>query len=512
MLILYSSLTFLFVMILFSKEPPKNKEIQGWSREELEARYEYLKELNRKMAKLIQKIRDQQQDDKQQDLALMEQIQWMKREIFGSKSERMPRVGEKGDSDPTDRLLSKLGKVLLPSKRYPKLEVREKRIDFEDPPICDECEKPMKDMGQTEDAERIEVIPKYFYIERLQRAKYCCPRCFDRIETAPLPPRIFPGSSFGDSFILDLAVSKYADHLPVERYAGIARRMGLKDLQASSLYNLLHRFANLSEKTIAKIKSAVLEEKVPNVDETWIRMMERSPKKTWWIWSFLNKENAYYEAHDSRAAEKARAFFQDSKAEYAVSDAYSGYPRALKGLPIENAFCWAHARRKFREAAENHPEAGPVLEKINELFHIERQIKNKDPAQRRRIRKKKSKPILERLRSYLMELHVPKVLSIGKARNYVLRHWTELTRFLEDGRIPLDNNAAERSLRGVVLGRKNYLGMHSPRGAKTTAAIYTLTESYKRNQIDPYRYLWEMMRATLSGRSFPIAAAYAERR
>jgi len=246
------------------------------------------------------------------------------------------------------------------------------------------------------------------------------------------------------------------------------------------------------------------------VDETWIRMMERHPKKTWWIWAFLNQQNVYFEAHDSRAADKARAFFEQSQAKYAVSDAYAGYPRALRGLSIKNAFCWAHARRKFIDAEPNHPQAKPALDEINELFRIERGIRNKDPATRFQIRKARSRPVLERLKSYLMELNVPNVLTIGKARNYVLRHWAELTMFLEDGRIPIDNNAAERSLRGIVLGRKNYLGMHSPRGAKTTAALYTLMESCNRNALDPYKYLWEMTRETLAGQPFPIPAKYAE--
>jgi len=496
------------LMLLFSDPHPPTK-VKTWTRQELEKRYELAEKSLEQLSKLVEKLLKERGQDDQQFLAVMEQVQWMQKQIYGQKSERSHQDPKTGGSDDSRR--SDLRpKILLPSKRYPDLEVRKERIDFPEPPTCDHCEKPMKDMGQTEDSERIEVIPKYYYILRLQRAKYCCAHCYDRIKTAPLPPRILPGSSFGDSFILDLAVSKYSDHIPVERYARIARRMGLTDLHGSSLYELLHRLADRGAEEVANIKQAVLEERVPHGDETWIRMMERDPKKTWWIWAFLNEKNAYYEAHDSRAAEKARAFFEKSQAEYAVSDAYAGYPRAMRGLSIKNAFCWAHARRKFVDAEPNHPEARSALDEINELFRIERRIKNKDPTARIQVRKKESTPVLDRLKNYLMELHVPRVLSIGKARNYVLKHWTELTRFMEDGRVPIDNNAAERSLRGIVLGRKNFLGMHSPRGGKTTAALYTLMESCRRNALDPYKYLQEMTREILAGRSFPIPAKYAE--
>jgi transposase len=239
--------------------------------------------------------------------------------------------------------------------------------------------------------------------------------------------------------------------------------------------------------------------------------MEEGSKR-WWAWCVASEDTAAYWIREQRsrdAAEKVLGGF----AGVMMSDGYAVYEALARGSPeIVPAHCWAHVRRKFVEAESSYPQqCGRALELIGALYEIERLIPKlpRDApeevhldavALRRRLRQERSRPIVDALREWAYATR-PVTLpqsSLGKAIDYMLSLWPGLTRFLADPRVPLDNNAAERALRGLVVGRKNHYGSHSKRGAQVAAILYTLFESAKLAGVDPHTYVLETARRAIA--------------
>ena len=308
---------------------------------------------------------------------------------------------------------------------------------------------------------------------------------------------------------LDVTVSKYADHLPINRYVIQAERLGLKGILPQTLIDQTHYLADSLEPVYERIKSQVQASPILQADETPWKMLEDHDEKKWFLWGFFTEKNTYYEAKNSRSAEQARGFLKDCQAKYLVTDAYGGYPKAAQDLDLKHVFCNAHARRYFVEAKDNYPEAKPMIEYYRDLYQIDQEIREKPPDEKKAIRQQESLPIFKEMKDYCMALHCLPKSSMGKARDYFLNHYDHLTRFLEDGRLPLDNNLSERSLRGPVLGRKNFYGNHSKRGAKTSAILYSIIESCKINKIDPSTYLKKTLHAILNEKSYATPAEFA---
>ncbi len=184
--------------------------------------------------------------------------------------------------------------------------------------------------------------------------------------------------------------------------------------------------------------------------------------------------------------------------------------KPVKEAGKKNAFCNAHARRKFIEAERNYPEATCVIELYKKLYAIEAETKECQPQERLFERKTRSEPLLKEMVGYVIALNPLPKSAIGKARSYLINHWEGLTAFLAHGTLPIDNNRAERGLRGPVIGRKNFFGNHSRRGAATTAVLYSLIESAKLNGLDLYKYLVNTIDASHRGESMLTPAAYAK--
>jgi hypothetical protein len=237
-------------------------------------------------------------------------------------------------------------------------------------------------------------------------------------------------------------------------------------------------------------------------------MLEGDDTRNWQLWGFFNEENSYYEAHDTRAGEIAENFLKTCTASHLVSDAFSGYGRGVKRAGKKNSFCNAHSRRKFKEAEPNYREAIPAIALYEKLYAIEREIKGAPPDAKLAHRGAHSVPLLNELKGYLLALNVLPQSTIGKARDYTLKNWDALTEFTRHGYLPIDNNLAERGLRGPVLGRKNYYGNHSKRGAKTMQILYSIIESCKLCEVEPYKYLRETTKALLLGQAAHTPGAY----
>ncbi len=227
-------------------------------------------------------------------------------------------------------------------------------------PSCQCCGSRMKETGMTEVSEQLTVIPKKYQINRTKREKYSCSKCYGAIETAPIPKKIKEGSLFSDDLIVDVALSKYCDLIPIERYVQIAARQGLVGLPSQSLIELTHHLADYFKDVYGLIKSTVFNSRVLHADETFHRMLEGSDKPNWYLWGFSTPEACYFEYHNTRASNVAVDILLNSNCEVLVSDAYTGYGKAIKDsnlIRIENnrptiksSLCNSHSRRYFFKA------------------------------------------------------------------------------------------------------------------------------------------------------------------
>jgi len=382
-------------------------------------------------------------------------------------------------------------------------------MKIEPVPTCPCCGDMMSDSGMTEDSEQLTVIPKKYEIIRQRRAKYRC-ACQGAIVTSPSPARIVPGSTYSDEMIADVALSKFCDLIPIQRYVVMADRAGIFELPANSLIDTTHAYADFVSGAYRLLKTRVMSHTHLSADETPHRMLEGSSKKNWFLWGFSTPDTCYLECRDTRSGDVASQFLTQSQCEVLISDVYSGYRKAIReanvirsteGRPqIRNAYCNAHARRYFFKAYPQYPEAQFYLDHYHEIYRTEASVQGKPPpiilearAQMRdRFELMKAKA-LEELPSY------PRNGKYGKALRYLIEHFEGLTLFLEDAKVPIDNNRQERLLRSHVVGRKCWYGTHSEQGALTAAILFSLVETCKLNQVNPREYFKHLTEDLLSG-------------
>jgi transposase len=277
------------------------------------------------------------------------------------------------------------------------------------------------------------------------------------------------------------------DHIPLERQVKIMRREGLK-VTSQTLWDQIQAVSHYLRPVYRELYEEVLREEVLHIDETRWEMLWKEPER-WQLWNLSSNKSIYYEAVDTRSGSQASKFLTDYGG-VVVSDAYSGYKSANKDVKAQwqHAGCWAHARRKFVEIESNYPEeCTNVLDLIGKLFQVEKESESYEHLAK--LRKTKSRLILDDLKNYLTQMKVLPESGLDKARNYSLNNWQELTLFLENSKIPLTNNKAERALRGPVVGRKNHYGSKSKRGAEAASILYSIMETCKINNINAVKYL-----------------------
>jgi len=495
-------------------ETPALTMLESLSKEELikHARVQYDSlELMKKMWQDLLKKLDLPEQER---LKIQDQLLIIRHKLYGSSSEKRPSqedIERKAEKNKNKK--NREPRVLLPSLRYPDVPLRESLVEFEEgkEPNCKLCDGKLTPMsGQTENSEWISVTQKIYYVQRQKRQKLRCCKCHGDIQTAPAIPRIKPGSGFSDEIAIDVAVAKYCDHLPIERYVNQAERGGLKGVSPQSLIEQTHFLADFLQPVYGALKTSLEKSFFLQADETHWKMLEGDDTKNWQLWGFFNQDGAYYEAHNTRAAAVAGDFLKNCDADYLVSDAYCGYAKCTRGTSIKNLYCNAHARRKWIEAETRFPdEVKPMINWYGELYNIEREIKGQPPDVRFSERNLKSKPILEQMKRYCETLWCLPESALGTARGYFLKYYKGLTHFLDDGRLPIDNNLSERGLRGPVVGRKNYYGNHSKRGARTMQILYSIIESCKICNVEPQRYLTEVVRAIHRGEQLFTPSEFA---
>jgi transposase len=487
----------------------------------LETTHQQLSERTHEVTALTQAVQDWEKrfNILQEQLVVIQgQYVLLKSKYFGRSSERKGKGT--GSSSTKKKSKDRSSEPKLPSERYPNAPLVETHVTYPTPPNCELCQSQLSDSGMSEDSEFLEIIPKQIYIVRQMRHVYRCSTCHGCMKTAPLPPRIKPGSAYGDSMILDVALSKYCDLIPIERYATIAGREGFKDLPPHSLIETSHALADLARPAAKLVEEQVLADVALNADETPHNMLEGSPKKTWQLWGFSNRKSIFFHIRDTRSGTVAAPLLVKSACLFLTSDVFSGYSkavadanalRAAQGKPlIQCAYCNAHARRKFKDASQAgqmkpedpvDPEMLWFVEQYEVIYVLESQTKDLSPEGVLEVRAQ-MRPRFEAMknRAEALSAAYSDRSAAAKALRYFLKNYRGFTLFLSETCLGIDNNILERSLRNPVVGRKTWLGTHSERGAETAAILFTLVESCKMIELNPREYFSALVKSLLSGK------------
>jgi transposase len=350
-------------------------------------------------------------------------------------------------------------------------------------------------------SEVLDYVPEHFRVIRHVRPKLACPAC-EKIVQVEAPSRPIDRGMASAALLAHVLVSKYADHMPLYRQSEIYARQGV-DLERSTLADWVGGCFHLLDPLTAALGRYVLDAQKLHADDTPVPVLEpgRGKTKSGRLWVYVRDDRpagskeppaVLFRYAPDRKGERPAEHLKDFSG-ILQADAYAGFNQLYDDGRIQEAACWAHARRAFYDIhqANNSPIAAEALERIGQLYAVEAEIRGRPPDERAQIRQARAGPLLEALRAWLRHTlaRVSKKSELAKAIGYVLTRWMALTRYCVDGRIELDNNAAERALRAVALGRKNYLFCGSDAGGERAAAIYSLIGTAKLNGLDPEAYL-----------------------
>jgi transposase len=365
---------------------------------------------------------------------------------------------------------------------------------------CPDCGGALKPLGE-DVSEILEYVQVRFQVIRQVRPKLACAGC-DRIVQAAAPSRPIERSIAGPGLLAHVLISKYGDHCPLYRQSEIYAREGV-ELDRSTLADWVGGTSRLLAPLVEALRCHVMAGSKIHGDDTPVPVLApgRGKTKTGRLWTYVRDDRpagdatppaVWYCYTPDRKGEHPQAHLSDFTGTL-QADAYAGYEKVYEDGRILEAACWAHVRRKFYDLLVGHksPVAAEAVERIAELYAIEKEIKGRRPEERREIRNARSRPLLESLKQWFEETlgKLSRKSDTALAVRYALGRWEALMRYCNDGRIEIDNNAAERSLRTVVLGRKNYLFHGSDAGGERAAAIYSLISSAKLNGLDPEAYL-----------------------
>jgi transposase len=362
---------------------------------------------------------------------------------------------------------------------------------------CPYCQGAMRPIGE-EVSERLEYVPASCYVVEETCRKYACTQgC--TVVTASKPAAPIEKGLAGPGLLAHIAVSKYGDHAPLHRQEEIFGRQGVR-LSRKTMCDWMRQCAELVSPLFERMKQQVLTSKVLQTDDTPVAVLDPAlPRtRTGRIWTYVGNAQHPYTVYDytpNRSRDGPDEFLKSFRG-FLQADAYSGYDHLYQDPQrgVVEVACWAHSRRRFYEAQSSDVMRSTVmLAYIRLLYDVEREARDRElnADERWALRQARSLPILQDIRAYL-EAERPNVLPKspeGQAIAYALSNWDALVRYCADGDLAIDNNNAERSLRGVVVGRKNWMFYGSDRGGRTAAVLTSLIASCKRLRIDPFAYL-----------------------
>jgi len=369
--------------------------------------------------------------------------------------------------------------------------------------LCD-CGAQLVRIGEAI-SEQIKYIPAKLSVVQHVRPKYACRPCQENVKIAPMPSLLLPKSIATPELVAHTIIAKYCDHIPLYRQQNIWDRLGI-DMPRSSLCGWLLKVSELCEPLVKLLRENIITYDYTQADETTVQVLDevgRSNKTKSYIWCYRGggvRPSIVYEYQETRGGYHAEEFLSGFKG-YLQSDAYSGYNFANADDDIVRVGCMAHARRKFADiikiAKTTNGFAREAIKFFKALYKIENEARDGNLSSQARfhLRKEKSTPILKSFKTWL-DNHLTKTpvqSKIGEAIRYTLSNWELLNNYLQDGRIEIDNNLLENAIRPFALGRKNWIFMGSPSGARAGATFYTLIETCKTNGIEPYQYLCSML-------------------
>jgi transposase len=408
-----------------------------------------------------------------------------------------PEQPEKADTESPPKERSKRkghGRKRLPA------HLERKRVEYdlsEEQKCCPDCQTPLVALGE-EVSERLEYVPASLFVIEEVVKKYAC-RNGCTVLTAQKPSQPIEKGLPGPGLLAHVAVSKYGDHLPLNRQEDIFSRCGV-ELSRQTMCDWMGRSAELLSPLYELMTRCTLASKVVQTDDSPVGVLdpELPRTRTGRIWTYVGDQEHPYTVYDyteSRSRDGPERFLQAFQG-FLQADAYAGYDRlfADPDRDVNELSCWAHARRKYYDCQSSDLMRSMVmLAYVRLLYDVEREAKQRglDSAARQALRQEKSIPVLNDIKDYL-ERQLPQVLPkspIADAIGYVLGNWEALIRYCEDGDLEIDNNGAERALRPFAIGRKNWMFFGSNKGGTTAAILTSFVASCKRLHIDPFAYL-----------------------
>jgi transposase len=376
----------------------------------------------------------------------------------------------------------------------PKSLPRERRVvDIPEAEKQCSCGKTKVKIGSAV-SEKLDFVPASFRVIETETLRYACPKCHEGVSVAKAPAQAVEKGLAAEGLLAYVAVSKYADHLPLHRQHRIYERHGV-DLSVSTLCDFVEQVATATTPIVDEIKRQILGTQYLQTDETSVTVLDEPQgrfKGRLWVYLDPIGRQAVFDATPTRERDGPETFLRDFRGKL-QADAYSGYDALFRGGGMEEIGCWAHARRRFVEALSGDTRAATMVALIQQLYQVERDAT--DAASRLRLRQERSKPILEQIAAERQRLEgevLPKS-PLGDAVRYLTNQWQALCRFAEDGSLQIDNNNAERQLRAVAVGRKNWLFSGSMTGAHRAAVIYSLIQSCRLVDVDPFAYLRDVL-------------------
>ncbi len=365
--------------------------------------------------------------------------------------------------------------------------------------ICN-CGTALSRIGE-EITEQLKFIPASLSVVQHVRPKYACKPCQETVRIAPMPTLLLPKSNATPELVAHTIVAKYADAIPLYRQSKIWSRADI-DMPRSTLCSWLIQTAELCEPLVTLSHKDMLLSDYIQADESPIQVLREPGRKDIsqsYLWVYRSENTIIFDYQQTRGGYHAKQFLRHFKG-YLQTDAYSGYHFTEKINEIVHLGCMAHARRPFAQLAKLATKEGlavKALDYFKRLYAIESFAKDKQLThdERHRLRNEKAPLILAEFKDWLLQhiTKVPKQHQLGKAIYYVLNHWEALTNYLRDGRLEIDNNKIENFIRPLALGRKNYLFMGSPQGAKAGAIFYSLIATCTSHGIEPYKYFCTML-------------------
>jgi len=466
---------------------------------------------NDKLIKLNLELKNQLADarghkKKQLELQIAElerQLATRNKKLFGDSSERRPSEQPTAPQPTAPQTGHGPRQQELPVvERIHELDVADR--------TCPSCGGELKEWeGQFEESREIDMYERQFVKLHHKRKKYRC-SCGGCVETAPGPLKLMKGGQYSIDIAISIVVAKYGDHMPLERLVRALAREGLV-VDSQTLWDQANALARVLSPVHDALQAAVLSQPVIGADETHWKLMGKKTKgkktKRWQVWAVTSEGAVCYRIKAGRSIKDAADVLGGYQG-VVMCDGYVVYASLHKQHPeIRLANCWSHVRRKYVEVEEvDTGRCTEVLELIGRLFEVEARARADGLADEAllALRNKESKPLVDAIHAWALSQEALPNSPLGKAIAYMGSLWSGLTVFLDNAAVPVDNNATERALRGVVIGRKNHYGSRSQRGTEVAALFYSIIETCKLVGAAPHDYLRDATHAALKGEPIPL--------